>query len=140
MPSQEKERTCVGCRRRARGEELIRFVGRDATLVSDLGGRLKGRGAHVCPTRQCLVLGVERGGFSRTLRQRIHVEDLGEFIADLAAAMKAHLQSIRTGMNRAGVHHDEEEAGRKLPAWMRRLRGLESAAAAFAASDGSPEK
>ena len=140
MPSQGTERTCVGCRRRARGEELIRFVGREAQLLFDLAGVLPGRGAHACPTRKCLTLGVERGGFSRTLRQRITVEELDAFIADLAAAMQEHVRTTRAGLRRGGVLHGEEEAGREMPAWKRRLRVLESAVAAFAASEDGPGK
>ena len=135
MPSQEHERTCVGCRRRAQGEELIRFVGRGTELVPDLARTLPGRGANACPTRRCLRLGVERGGFTRTLRRRIRVEDLGAFIAGLETAMQEHLLARRAGLSRAGVLNDDEDAGKDMPAWKRRLQVLESAVAAFATGD-----
>ena len=135
MPSQEHKRTCVGCRRRAQREELIRFVGRGAEWLPDLARTLPGRGAHACPTRRCLELGVERGGFTRTLRRRIRVEDLGAFIAGLETAMQEHLLASRAGLSRAGVLNDDEDAGTDMPAWKRRLQVLESAVAAFATGD-----
>ena len=134
MPSQGRTRTCVGCRRKAQGEELIRFVGRDAELVPDLTWTQSGRGAHVCPSRQCVQLGVERGGFARTLRRRISVEDLGALITRLEAALHTQLLLTKAGLKRSGVL-DDEEAGRAMPAWKRRLRVLESAVAAFAPTE-----
>ena len=134
MPSEERMRTCVGCRRKAQGEELIRFVGRGAELVPDVTWTQSGRGAHVCPNRQCVQQGVERGGFARTLRRRISVEDLGALIVRLEAALHTQLLLTKAGLKRSGVL-DDEEAGRAMPAWKRRLRVLESAVAAFAATE-----
>ena len=47
-------RTCVGCRKRAPVNDLLRVVVRTGVLVPDPRRRLPGRGASVHPTPECL--------------------------------------------------------------------------------------
>ena len=58
--SQDRVRTCIGCRQRAAKSELLRVVAGDRGLacevVPDPAGRAPGRGAHLHPTTECLEL------------------------------------------------------------------------------------
>ena len=66
-------RTCVGCRKRAAKNELVRvIVGSDAyghpAVVPDPAATAPGRGAHLHPTPECYDLAVRRRAFGRALR------------------------------------------------------------------------
>ncbi|WP_344689754.1 YlxR family protein [Blastococcus jejuensis] len=61
-------RTCVGCRKRAPADELLRVVVRSGALVPDPRRRLPGRGASVHPTPECLRAAERRRAFPRALR------------------------------------------------------------------------
>ena len=61
-------RTCVGCRKRAPANELLRVVVRSGALVPDPRRRLPGRGASVHPTPECLHAAERRRAFPRALR------------------------------------------------------------------------
>ncbi|MET0763290.1 MAG: YlxR family protein [Blastococcus sp.] len=61
-------RTCVGCRKRARADDLLRVVVRSGALVPDPRRRLPGRGASVHPTSECLHAAERRRAFVRALR------------------------------------------------------------------------
>ena len=67
-------RTCVGCRRVATQEELIRVVRRaDGTLQA--GRTLPGRGAWLCAgSPACLQRAARRGALSRALRASVATE------------------------------------------------------------------
>src|SRR6476659_4482105 len=71
-------RTCIGCRRRATKNELLRVVaGSDAdgrlVVRPDPNGRAPGRGAHLHPTTECLDQAVRRQAFTRALRLEVMV-------------------------------------------------------------------
>ena len=61
-------RTCVGCRRRAPADELLRVVAADRAVLPDPSHRLPGRGAHLHPVVACLDLAEKRRAFPRALR------------------------------------------------------------------------
>lgn len=82
-PGHVPERTCVGCRTTAARSVLIRIVARwlddegsgsssgsSVALVAepDVRRRLRGRGAWLHPTPECLDLAVRRRAFPRALR------------------------------------------------------------------------
>ncbi|HEX4539984.1 MAG TPA: YlxR family protein [Acidimicrobiales bacterium] len=77
-------RTCVGCRRTASPEALVRVVRTGAGELA-IGRHLPGRGAWVCAeTSRCVDLAQRRDGFSRALRapvQRLAVERLQQALA-----------------------------------------------------------
>lgn len=83
MDKRAPERTCIGCGRKARKDELLRIVltGDEAAddfvrLVPDSIGRMKGRGAYLCRKRECLELAVKRKAFNRAFRQAVSQEML----------------------------------------------------------------
>ena len=65
-------RTCVGCRKHAAKNELLRVVAADLgdgpEVIPDPRGRAPGRGAHLHPTPDCLELALRRRAFARALR------------------------------------------------------------------------
>jgi predicted RNA-binding protein YlxR (DUF448 family) len=71
-------RTCVGCRKQAAVNELIRIVASDpgppVTVVPDPRRSAPGRGAHLHPTTSCLETAVRRKAFGRALRVSAAVE------------------------------------------------------------------
>jgi predicted RNA-binding protein YlxR (DUF448 family) len=68
------QRTCVGCRRKAGQDELVRVVRRsDGTLRA--GRTLPGRGAWLCAeSPSCLQRAARRGALSRALRAPVSSE------------------------------------------------------------------
>jgi uncharacterized protein len=65
-------RSCVGCGRKARQNELLRFVAENGVLVP--GDDRPGRGAYTCRRLSCFERAVARRAFNRTLRQTVEVE------------------------------------------------------------------
>jgi uncharacterized protein len=65
-------RTCVGCGRKAPKNEFLRFVARDGVLR--LGPTEPGRGAYTCPRLACFERAASKHAFSRTLRERVRVD------------------------------------------------------------------
>jgi uncharacterized protein len=62
-------RTCLGCGQQRPQKELVRIVVFDGILMVDAGGRLPGRGAYLCPGRECVSrLLKKRGRLSYSLR------------------------------------------------------------------------
>ena len=47
-------RRCVGCMESKPKKELIRIAGYEGEVSLDPTGKAKGRGAYLCPNRQCL--------------------------------------------------------------------------------------
>ncbi|WP_296604122.1 YlxR family protein [Nocardioides sp.] len=81
-------RTCVGCRKRAAKDELVRVtVGSDAqghpAVVPDPAATAPGRGAHLHPTSECYELAVRRKAFGRALRVTTGLSSapVGEYVA-----------------------------------------------------------
>ncbi len=100
-PVHVPERTCVGCRTTAARSVLIRIVARwldDAGTTSSAGSsavlvaepdvrrRLRGRGAWLHPSPDCLDLAVRRRAFPRALRVS------GPLDTTRLAAYVAHLE------------------------------------------------
>jgi len=65
-------RTCLGCGRRSRKDELVRIVMLDGALSVDEDNRLPGRGAYVCPGAACISsLLKKKGKLSYSLRTSV---------------------------------------------------------------------
>jgi len=47
------ERSCIACREKRAKKELIRLVGGSDEVQIDLKGKSAGRGAYLCPAREC---------------------------------------------------------------------------------------
>ncbi|MFZ0665072.1 MAG: YlxR family protein [Acidimicrobiales bacterium] len=65
------ERTCVGCRRVAGQDQLLRMVS-TASGGIEVGRNLPGRGAWICAgSRSCLDVALRKGALARALRSGI---------------------------------------------------------------------
>ncbi|WP_232797247.1 YlxR family protein [Blastococcus atacamensis] len=67
-------RTCVGCRKKAPVNDLLRVVVVSGELVPDARRVLPGRGASLHPTAECLSAAERRRAFQRALRSSAPVE------------------------------------------------------------------
>jgi predicted RNA-binding protein YlxR (DUF448 family) len=88
-------RTCVGCRERAAGRELLRVTAGSDThgqpaVVPDPNGTAPGRGAHLHPTSECYDLAVRRKAFTRALRARVGLSSapVGDYLAHIDTASR----------------------------------------------------
>jgi predicted RNA-binding protein YlxR (DUF448 family) len=75
------QRTCVGCRRVAGVDRLVRLA-RDRDGAVRVGRGAPGRGAWVCGP-DCLDRAVARGALARALRGEVRSGDLGAARATL---------------------------------------------------------
>jgi predicted RNA-binding protein YlxR (DUF448 family) len=64
-------RMCIGCRRRRKKEEMVRFIrSPDGVFLMDKKKNLDGRGYYLCPNRMCSTLAEKRNkglGFLRSM-------------------------------------------------------------------------
>ena len=73
----QPQRTCLGCRQVKDQSELIRFVrSPEGEILVDLKGRLPGRGAYLCNSRDCMMAAVNRQQFNRAFRSECQPADL----------------------------------------------------------------
>lgn len=73
-------RQCVGCREMKPKRELIRVIrtSEDAIQI-DATGKKNGRGAYICPKRECLDLAVKSKGLEHSLKIAIPKEIYTDF-------------------------------------------------------------
>ncbi|TXH44974.1 MAG: YlxR family protein [Actinobacteria bacterium] len=83
-------RTCIGCRRRAAKDDLLRVVRVGTELVADPRAVLPGRGAYLHRDAACLDLAVRRRAFARALGLRGEAE-----LSAVAAAARQASGSIQ---------------------------------------------
>ncbi len=63
------QRTCVACRKVKAKRELVRLVrNADEIVEVDTSGKKAGRGAYLCPMRECWEVGLKGGRLEHTLR------------------------------------------------------------------------
>ena len=81
------KRTGTGCRQEKNKKDLIRVVrDKEGNVFVDKTGRQNGRGAYICPNKNCLEKAVKNKGLERTLKldsieQRVYeqlMEEVGE--------------------------------------------------------------
>ncbi len=73
-------RQCVGCREMKPKRELIRIIrtSEDEILV-DATSKKNGRGAYICPNRECLDKAVKSKGLERSLKIAVPKEIYTDF-------------------------------------------------------------
>ncbi len=79
------ERTCIGCRRKAAPDELVRVIRREDGRL-EVGRTLPGRGAWVCAgSPACVDAAERRKAFDRALRTTVHghaVDEVRTIVAE----------------------------------------------------------
>lgn len=71
------QRQCVGCGTMRSKRELLRIVRTPEGAVefdTSQAGKKPGRGAYLCPDRECLAKAVKRKGLERALQHPISAE------------------------------------------------------------------
>jgi hypothetical protein len=96
----EPERTCIGCRIQSTKSSLVRFVGRNGSIVLDVDGVESGRGAWIHPTVQCLDTALSRKAFGRAFRAHVAVTDEARFLIEQELAHIAPVSSHQTKAER----------------------------------------
>lgn len=76
-------RSCIGCRSVRGKGDLVRFVACQGVLTPDPGAVKEGRGAYICPDKECLKQACRKGAFSRALREKVALPELDELWDDI---------------------------------------------------------
>ncbi len=65
-------RQCVGCREMKNKKEMIRVIRtKEQEFLLDATGKKNGRGAYLCPDRDCLQKAIRNKGLERSFKQVI---------------------------------------------------------------------
>ncbi|MGN1166275.1 MAG: RNase P modulator RnpM [Lachnospiraceae bacterium] len=68
-------RKCVGCQEMKSKKEMIRVIRTaENEFILDATGKKNGRGAYICPNRDCLEKAVKNRGLERSFKQAIPKE------------------------------------------------------------------
>ena len=68
-------RMCVGCQEMKNKKEMIRVIRTsEQEFVLDASGKKNGRGAYICPNRECLSQAIKSKGLERSFKQAIPKE------------------------------------------------------------------
>ena len=72
MQKKIPQRQCMGCRERKEKRQMLRVVRcTDGEVRLDFSGKLNGRGAYVCPQKECLVKARKSRALERCLETPI---------------------------------------------------------------------
>ena len=70
------QRTCVACRQVKAKRDLVRLVRRSQGEIEiDAAGKKEGRGAYICPTRECLEKALDGKQLEHVLKGRLTREN-----------------------------------------------------------------
>lgn len=84
-------RQCVGCREMKAKRELIRVIKTSENQIFvDATGKKNGRGAYLCPNRECLDKAVKNKGLERSLKAAVPKEIYEDFEKEIE-----HLDKVR---------------------------------------------
>lgn len=74
-------RTCAACREVKPKRELVRLVHVESGAVEvDKEGKKSGRGAYLCPSRECWEKGLKHGQLDRVLRMTLTPENKAQLL------------------------------------------------------------
>jgi uncharacterized protein len=83
------ERTCVGCQKTQRKDQLIRLVcGPTGEVLLDVHGKLPGRGAYICPQRLCVEQAVKRARVQEAFRREVTLAPIDVLMHAMASVME----------------------------------------------------
>ena len=82
-------RTCLACRQVKAKHELIRLVHTlDGNIEIDTSGKKAGRGAYLCPARECWEAGLKGNRLEHTLRSHLTQDNRKQLIEDAKELLK----------------------------------------------------
>ena len=82
-------RQCIGCGEMKSKKEMIRVLKTaQEDILIDATGRKNGRGAYLCPSKECLKKAIKSKGLERSLKMAIPkevIENLAKEMEEVAA-------------------------------------------------------
>jgi len=70
------QRTCIACRQARDKRDLVRLVRTDSGAVEvDLSVKKPGRGAYLCPKKDCWEMGLKGNRLEHVLRTKLGVDN-----------------------------------------------------------------
>jgi len=69
------QRTCVACRHKGDKKELLRLVRTGNGVELDLSGKKPGRGAYLCPKKDCWEEGLKKNRLEYALGTKITAQN-----------------------------------------------------------------
>jgi len=82
-------RTCIGCMAKKNKSELLRFILReDGAVFLDREQNSPGRGAYLCPDKNCLDIAIKKNQFARAFRQKILTSSYEQLKTEFTTCLK----------------------------------------------------
>lgn len=82
-------RSCIACHNKRPKRELIRIVRTpEGAIEIDLKGKRSGRGAYLCPSRQCWEAALQEKKLGRALKCQVTAEDVARLRAWAASSLE----------------------------------------------------
>lgn len=79
------QRKCVGCNQVMDKKQLIRVVKTSENIfLVDRTGKKSGRGAYICPNKDCLLKAIKTKGLEKSFKEKISEEVYSELKAQYA--------------------------------------------------------
>lgn len=69
------QRSCIACRETKAKRELVRLVRHQDMVLIDPKGKQPGRGAYLCPFRECWEIGLKGNRLENALRTKLTMEN-----------------------------------------------------------------
>lgn len=69
------QRTCIACRETKAKRKMVRLVNHQGEVLIDPRGKLTGRGAYLCPYRECWETGLKGNRLEHALRTSLTLEN-----------------------------------------------------------------
>ncbi len=100
-PKQDPQRTCVACGARKDQRLLVRIAhGPDASLSVGSSRHKSGRGAYMCPSRECWAKGLKGTRLEHCLRIKLTDEN--------RAALLQYLSTLQESEPNGKIHTKQE--------------------------------
>ena len=109
-------RTCVGCRTVRDQGDLVRLSIDPIEGLTVRPGRIRGRGAYLCPALACFAKAWQRKALARAFRGRMPAVDASVFQERFATELnrrKAREIAARSREKERGRYHEEGRAERR---------------------------
>ena len=74
------QRTCIACRKKGDKSSFIRIVKNKDGIFLDKTGKLAGRGAYICDSKDCISKCKKTHALNRTFKQEVSEETYNELV------------------------------------------------------------
>lgn len=83
-------RTCIACRKKTDKARLARLVAGGDALRYDMDAVLEGRGAYICPDKECLAAAYKKGAFQRAIKAKVGLPDIDALWGEIEDGSKSN--------------------------------------------------